>query len=69
MSNASAREFSHHSATSEILPPINVGSEAPIVLKIERDRTVKPRTTPKCIDTLNTFRLKVVEVIGHLKSD
>ena len=47
MANASARVFSHSSEKSVMFPPTRVCSEPPIVPKIDRERTVIPRTTPR----------------------
>jgi hypothetical protein len=45
-SKASARVFSHRLVKSEMLPPTSVCSDPPMVPKIDRDRTMMPRTTP-----------------------
>ena len=45
--NASARATSQSLVNAVMLPPTIVWSVPPIVPKIERERTVMPRTTPK----------------------
>ena len=46
ISNASARATSQSLVNAVMFPPTSVCSVPPIVPKIERDRTVMPRTTP-----------------------
>jgi hypothetical protein len=46
ISKASARVCSQSSENRVMLPPTIVWSEAPIVPKTERERTVMPRITP-----------------------
>jgi hypothetical protein len=46
-----------------MLPPSRVCSEPPIVPKMERDRTVIPRTTPRFWATLYPSTVNVVVVI------
>src|SRR5438132_1392438 len=65
ISNASSRAFSHSSVKSEMLPPASVCSDAPIVPKIDRERTVMPRTTPRFLETRKPSRVKVVVVISR----
>src|SRR5512143_2214164 len=62
--NASARVFSQSSENSVMSPPTSVCSEAPIVPKTDRDRTVTPRTTPSVFAVRYPSIVKAVVVIA-----
>src|ERR1700686_5116605 len=50
-SSASRRGLSQRSVSRVILPPTRVWRPAPMVPKIERDRTIMPRTNPSVCTT------------------
>jgi hypothetical protein len=63
IAKASPRVFSHNSVKRVILPPARVCRAPPMVPKIDRERTVMPRTTPRLFTTWWPTISKAVVVI------